>query len=124
MVTSLDKFASQFFSMNEDIVILCTCSSSEEAVRLARLLVEQRLAACVNAIPQVRSTYRWQGAVETADEVLLIIKTARALFDSVEQALRGAHSYEVPEIIALPIAAGSAPYLAWLRANIHPGAAE
>jgi periplasmic divalent cation tolerance protein len=108
--------------MTGEIVILCTCSSPEEAEKLARLLVEERLAACVNAIPRVRSTYRWQGAVETAEEVLLAIKTAGRLFPEVEEKLRAAHSYEVPEVLALPVVDGSAPYLEWLRGSLKPGA--
>jgi len=108
--------------MAGEIVILCTCSSEAEAERLARLLVEDRLAACVNAIPRVRSTYRWQGAVETADEVLLVIKSSADLFPAVEEKLRAAHSYQVPEVLALPVAAGSAPYLEWLRGSLGPGA--
>ena len=107
--------------MTGEIVILCTCPDEEEGGRLARLLVEERLAACVNAIPRVRSTYRWQGAVETAEEVLLLIKTQASLFGAVEEKLRAAHSYEVPEVLALPVEAGSASYLEWLRGNLKTG---
>lgn len=107
--------------MTGEIVILCTCSSQEEADKLAMLLVEARLAACVNALPGVRSTYRWQGAVERAEEVLLLIKTSSDLFAQVEEKLRAAHSYEVPEVLALPVCAGSANYLEWLRGNLKAG---
>lgn len=118
MVTSLANSVSRFFRMTDDIVILCTCSSHEDADTLSHLLVEERLAACVNAITGVRSTYRWKDAVDTAHEVLLLIKTSRALYSAVEQRILAAHSYQLPEVIALPIEAGSEPYLAWLRANL------
>ncbi len=104
--------------MTDKIVILCTCSGAEEAGRLARSLVEARLAACVNVLPQVRSYYRWQGVLESSDECLLVIKSSRRLFDALRAHLAGLHSYEVPEILALPIAAGSDSYLAWLDANL------
>jgi periplasmic divalent cation tolerance protein len=110
--------------MTGQIVIVSTCGSEEEAAALAHLLVERRLAACVNVVPRIRSVYRWKGKVESADEWLLLIKSSRELFDSVSQALQAAHSYELPEVIAIPIEAGSPAYLDWLRANTLPEAAS
>ena len=104
--------------MTDKIVILCTCGSDEEAERIARSLVESRLAACVNVLPGVRSYYRWQGAVEDATERLLVIKSSRALFADLRSTLEKIHSYEVPEIIALPIVDGAQNYLSWLDGNL------
>ncbi len=99
----------------DHIVVFVTCSTATEADRIAHALVEQRLAACVNVHEaRVRSTYRWQGKVETAGEHLLVIKTARRLFSRLEAAIKRLHSYQVPEIIALPIVLGSRSYLDWL----------
>jgi periplasmic divalent cation tolerance protein len=108
--------------MTEKIVILCTCASEAEAARLARLLVEGRLAACVNVLPHVRSYYRWQGKVEASEELLLIVKSTRERFEEIRRTIEGAHSYEVPEIVALPVVAGSPAYLAWMDENLKdPG---
>jgi periplasmic divalent cation tolerance protein len=104
--------------MTDKIVVFSTCASEEEAEKLARLVVEQELAACASIVPNVRSYYRWQGAVETAAEYLLVIKSARRQFAALSAALERAHSYEVPEVLAVPVVAGSAPYLAWLDASI------
>jgi periplasmic divalent cation tolerance protein len=100
--------------MKEFIVIYVTVGGTEEAGRIARVLVEERLAACVNQVPAVRSTYRWQGQVEQSNEELLIIKTRRDLLASVEKRVRELHSYDLPELIALPIIEGSLEYLQWL----------
>jgi periplasmic divalent cation tolerance protein len=100
--------------MTGKIVILCACGSEEEAEKIARALVEQRLAACVNILAPMSSIYRWEGKIETSREWLLSIKTADTHFDRVAHAIQSMHSYELPEIIALPIPAGSAPYLAWI----------
>jgi periplasmic divalent cation tolerance protein len=100
--------------MTDKIVVFNTCGSKEEAVKVARALIEARVAACVNVIPQIMSVYRWQGQIEEAAEWLLVIKTSRELFEKVQAVIQAAHSYEVPEVIALPIADGSAGYLAWL----------
>ena len=106
--------------MTDKIVVLSTCGSEEEAVRIARALVEDQLAACVNIVPQIRSIYRWQGAVEDGTEWLLIIKTKRELFPAVSAKIRTVHSYEVPEAIALPIVDGLPDYLAWIdRESLH-----
>ena len=98
---------------------MSTCSSEEEAERLARMLVERRLAACVNVVPGVRSFYRWQGAIESAAEWLLIAKSSRELFAPLAAALEQAHSYEVPEVLALPVVEGTANYLNWLAASLE-----
>jgi|ERR1041384_4589852 periplasmic divalent cation tolerance protein len=104
--------------MTDKIVILSTCGTEEEAERLARMLLEARLAACVNVIPRMRSFYRWKGELEDAAESLLIIKSSRPLFDQVRIALEKAHSYELPELIALPIFDGAPNYLNWLQENL------
>jgi periplasmic divalent cation tolerance protein len=105
--------------MTDKIVVLSTCATDEEAGRLARLLVEQRLAACVNVVGGVRSFYRWKGAVEEASERLLVIKTSRALFPALKAALEAAHSYETPEALALPVLDGAANYLNWLEESLR-----
>ena len=105
--------------MTDKIVVLCTCGSTEEADRIARMLVEQRLAACVNILPGARSIYRWRGAIESTAEWLLIIKSRRESFDRLRDALERAHSYEVPEILALPVVEGSTNYLNWLDQEFH-----
>ncbi len=99
------------------IVVLCTVPSAEIAERVAHALLEARCAACVNIVPAVRSLYRWNGAVQDAGELQLLIKTRTARYADVERVIRAAHPYEVPEIIALPIAHGSADYLAWIAAE-------
>jgi periplasmic divalent cation tolerance protein len=104
--------------MTDKIVVLNTCGSEAEAERLARLLVDQRLAACVSIAPQIRSFYRWNGAVERSEEWLLLIKSSRPLFERLRAALEAAHSYEVPEVIALPVVDGAASYLDWLQASL------
>ena len=121
MVTLLAGIVPHFFPMTDKIVILSTCSTDLEAEKLARLLVEERLAACVNIVPRMRSYYRWQGAVESAEECLLVIKSARSLFGPLREALERAHSYEVPEVLALPILGGSAAYLNWMDSNLETG---
>ena len=101
--------------MTDKFVVLVTCGSAAEAKRIARAVVESRLAACVNIIPgSVTSIYRWKGKVESAREKLLLIKTSRKRLAKLQAAVEQLHSYDVPEFIALPIAAGSRAYLAWL----------
>ncbi len=106
----------------EPLVVLVTASNPDEAARLAQALVNERLAACVTIIPGLRSIYRWQGRVETADEVLLVAKTARHLLAAVTERVRALHSYSVPEVIALPITGGAVPYLEWLTAQVRADA--
>ena len=100
--------------MTDKIVVLSTCASPEEASQIARALVEKRLAACVNMLPGVRSIYRWKEAVEDEAEILLVIKTSRGLFNQLRIELERMHSYEVPEVIAIPVVEGSERYLAWM----------
>ncbi len=100
--------------MNTSIVVLCTCKDQDEARRIAEALVESRLAACVNLLSGIQSIYRWQGKVETAHEVLLLIKSTAERFDELRARITELHSYETPEIIALPITAGSESYLRWI----------
>jgi len=107
--------------MTDKIVVLVTCGSANEAGRIARSLVEQKLAACVNILEvPVRSIYRWKGKVESANELLLIIKSSRKRFAALQNAIKQLHSYDVPEIIALPIVSGSRDYLTWLAESIRP----
>lgn len=101
--------------MTDKIVVLVTCGSAKEARRIARALVERRLAACGNILEApVRSIYRWKGKVETAREYLLLIKTSRGRLAALQDEVKRLHSYDVPEIIALPIAKGSPEYLKWI----------
>lgn len=102
-------------------MVFVTAGSPEEGERLARALVEERLAACVNRITPVRSIYRWEGKVEQSEEELLVIKTRRGLFDHVKKRVQELHSYSVPEIIALPIVEGSEGYLRWLGEGLLKG---
>ena len=106
--------------MTDKIVVLVTCGSKKEARKIAQALVERRLAACVQEIGgPVRSMYRWKGRVESANEVLLLIKTSRKRFSAVSTLVKKLHSYEVPEIIALNIADGSREYLDWITSNVR-----
>jgi periplasmic divalent cation tolerance protein len=101
--------------MTDKVVVLVTCGSAKEARRIARALVEKRLAACGNILEApVRSIYRWKGKVETAKEYLLLIKTSRRRSAALQDVVKRLHSYDVPEIIALPIAEGSPEYLTWI----------
>jgi periplasmic divalent cation tolerance protein len=105
--------------MTDKVLVLVTCGSRKEARKIARALVRQRLAACVSEIGvPVASTYRWKGKIESANEFLLLIKTTKKRFAAVRDAVRELHSYEVPEIIALPIAAGSRDYLGWIADSV------
>jgi len=99
------------------IVVLCTCPDDAAAERIASALVEERLAACANRVPDIASTYRWQGKVCRDSEILLIIKTTRERFDAVRERIVALHPYELPEVIAVDIAHGHAPYLAWIEAE-------
>jgi len=105
--------------MTDKIVVIVTCGSAREARRISRALVERRLAACANILAApVESIYRWKGKVESAREFLLLIKTTRRKFSAVEKAVRSLHSYDVAEIISLPISAGSRGYLAWISDSL------
>ena len=106
--------------MTDKFVVLVTCASAAEARRIARTVVDSRLAACVNILPgSVTSIYRWKGKVETAKERLLIIKTSRRRLAKLQAEVERIHSYDVPEFIALPIAAASRDYLSWLDENLR-----
>lgn len=99
---------------DDPIVVFMTAPHREEAVRLADMLVGAHLAACVQILPEMESVYRWQGKIERQTEILLIAKTIRSKFEELEREVRALHSYETPEILALPLIAGSQPYLDWL----------
>jgi periplasmic divalent cation tolerance protein len=101
-------------------LVMTTCDSSEEAARLGRTLVEERLAACATLIPGVRSIYRWQGALEDATEVLLLLKTSAELVGALEERLHALHRYETPEFLVLGVEEGSHRYVAWLLGNVGP----
>ena len=102
------------------LVAYCTCPDAASADAIAQALVAERLAACVNRLPGVRSTYRWQGAVEQADEVLLLIKTTAARVDALAARLRQLHPYELPELVAVEARAGLPDYLQWVAASTTP----
>ncbi|MFA5189077.1 MAG: divalent-cation tolerance protein CutA [Verrucomicrobiia bacterium] len=99
-------------------VVFVTAASRREARRIARSLLEQRLVACANIIPDVESHYWWEGKIDHAREWLLVMKTRRSRFRAVERAVKQLHSYQVPEIIALPLAAGQADYLRWMAVSL------
>lgn len=103
--------------MEQALLILTNVPDAELANSLARALVEQRLAACVNILPAVQSVYQWQGAIEQASEVTLMIKSTQARYAEVEAAIAQAHPYDVPEIIGLPIGTGLPAYLNWIVAE-------
>lgn len=105
---------------DEICIALSTAGSADEAQRLARMLVERRLAACVNIIPGVRSVYRWKGKVEDVEEAMLVIKTSRSQAAALQAALQEGHTYDLPEFLLLPVSGGGAAYLAWLREGLGP----
>jgi periplasmic divalent cation tolerance protein len=104
--------------MTDKIVVLTTCDSEMLAEQLARHLVEHRLAACVNILPKARSIYRWQEKIEDAGEWVLLIKSRRDLFAALRAEVQKLHTYEVPEVIAIPIVDGSEAYLGWLDGQL------
>ena len=97
------------------LVVFITTSSYEEARKIADALVSQRKAACVNIVPKVNSLFRWKGKIEDAEESLMVVKTRAELFPDVVSTVKSIHSYDVPEIIALPIVEGNPDYLSWLK---------
>jgi Uncharacterized protein involved in tolerance to divalent cations len=105
---------------NEVRVVFCTFPDPETADRIAREAVEQQYAACANLVASVKSIYRWRGQVEQADETLVVYKTSAARYPDLEAFLLRSHPYEVPEIIALPLSAGSAAYVRWVIDNSGP----
>ena len=101
--------------MTDKIVVFTTCGSEEEARKLAAALIEKRMAACVNIAAPVTSVYRWKGKLEEAKEWMLIIKSRRERFEELRVVLEGAHSYELPEVLAIPVVEGSPNFLAWVE---------
>src|SRR6266852_9622511 len=109
--------------LTDKFVVLVTCSTAAEARRIAHAIVHARLAACVNILPgAVQSIYRWKGKVESARERLLLIKTSRKRLAKLQAAVERLHSYDVPEFIAIPIAAGSPAYLSWIEESVRDSA--
>jgi periplasmic divalent cation tolerance protein len=106
-------------AMSELLVVLMTASSQEEAERIAQALVTEMLAACVNVVPGVTSFYRWEGKLQRDQEWLLAAKSRRDVLDRLIERVQTLHSYDVPEIIALPLAGGSEPYLRWLDSIVE-----
>jgi periplasmic divalent cation tolerance protein len=104
--------------MTDKRIVLCTAGSEDEARKIARHLVEQRLAACVNIVPRMESIYRWEGKLESSGEWLLLIKTTVERFPAVRDAIRDLHSYELPECIAISIEDGSSGYLEWIAQSV------
>jgi periplasmic divalent cation tolerance protein len=103
--------------MSDPIIVLVTCGSEEEALKIANALVESRLAACVNLVAPIRSIYRWEGRIWDEKEWLLIIKTQKNSFEELEKKIKSLHSYSVPEIVSVPIVEGSSSYLNWISEN-------
>ncbi len=104
--------------MSDYVQILTTAATSDDARRIAHALVERRLAACVQIVGPIQSVYRWQGAIETAEEWQCWIKSRRELCGEIQRAIRELHAYEVPEILVLPVSDGDADYLAWLDEQV------
>src|ERR1035437_2891905 len=107
--------------MTDKIVVLTTCAVESDAQCMARALVDGRLAACVNVVPGVRSFYHWKGKTESSEEYLLIVKTSRDLFGALRAEMEKLHPYELPELLEIPVVAGSEDYLGWLHSNLRGG---
>jgi periplasmic divalent cation tolerance protein len=107
-------------AVDEVLVVLTNLPDDASARRLATTLVESRTAACVNVLSGCWSVYRWQGSTETAEEVPVLIKTTRSRYDALERELRAHHPYEIPEIVAVPVAGGLEDYLDWVRTETRP----
>ncbi len=109
--------------MSDAVIVFSTCASRKQAQQIARVIVEERLAACVQLLPPIQSVYRWEGAIEQSKEVLMLFKTTAARFSELEKRIAELHSYDTPEIVAVPVIAGAERYLAWLREStaVTPG---
>lgn len=105
--------------MTDALVVLVTTPDPAKAAEIARALVEERLAACGNVLPGLRSIYRWEGEIQDDGEALLVLKTTRARFEALRERVLALHPYAVPEVIALPVEAGSAPYLDWIAEQVR-----
>ena len=105
----------------DSVVVVLVTTPPDEASRIARHLVDNRLAACVNIVPEIRSVYRWEDKVEEDGECLLVIKTTHVMFETVSSAVRELHPYAVPEVIAIPVVDGFDGYLRWTRENVGQG---
>jgi periplasmic divalent cation tolerance protein len=108
--------------MTDVLVVFCTCSDGDEASRIATVLIESHLAACVNILPEIKSVYRWQGSIETARETLLVIKTTQKRFEVLRDLIVSIHSYDTPEVLAVPVAEGWERYLSWVREGVEGSA--
>jgi len=102
------------------LMVLCTCPDDVTAARIATALVAERLAACVNRVPGVQSLFRWQGAVDSQVEELLLIKTTLAAWPALEARIKALHPYELPEVIGVPVTVGSGPFLEWISESTRP----
>ena len=107
--------------MSERLVVLMTAGSQEEAEKIANALVNEMLAACVNVLPGVTSVYRWEGQVQRDQEWLLIAKTTHQVLDALVRRVRALHSYDLPEVVALPVVGGNQAYLRWIDGEVHGG---
>jgi periplasmic divalent cation tolerance protein len=103
--------------MTDILIVFVTCGSSKQAEDMAKTLVTEKLAACVNVLPGIRSCFEWKDKIDWAEEVLLLIKTTKQRYQDLESRVRELHSYEVPEILAVPIEAGLKPYLEWVHSK-------
>ena len=101
------------------VVILVTASSKKEALRIARVLVEKKLAACVNIIENIESVFRWEGKIDIAKEAMLVIKSKKTALEAIIKLVKSLHSYQVPEIIAIRIVGGNVPYLRWINESVR-----
>ncbi|MBI4300440.1 MAG: divalent-cation tolerance protein CutA [Chloroflexi bacterium] len=102
-----------------EVLVFITAADEAEASKVADALLDAKLAACVNILPGLRSLYWWQGRRESAEEVLLLVKTTEEMLDELTQAVKSIHSYEVPEVVALPIVGGNPEYLEWIRGTVR-----
>jgi periplasmic divalent cation tolerance protein len=104
--------------MTDKIIVFATCESNEQAETIAQTLVAEKLAACVNVLPGIRSCYVWEGKLTWSNELLLLIKTTRGRFDQLQNRIRGLHSYSVPEIVGVPIEEAFDKYIAWIDESV------